>query len=79
MVVNFQTVFCCILFRKKKKKEPISMARLDDIERFLSKKPKGLTRSESMIKMSQPVVRELRVSRYCMSTVHSIDTSCTYI
>ena len=51
-------------FRKKKKKEPVSMARLDDIERFLHKKPRMLERSDSMLKIPRQIERELRVSRY---------------
>ena len=39
------------------------MARLDDIERFLRKKPRGLERSESMMKAPRQIERELRVSR----------------
>lgn len=52
-----------ILPKKKKKKKigPISMARLDEIERFLRSTPNKLTRCKSMAKMHMPVDKDLRV------------------
>ncbi|KAL4230368.1 cytochrome c oxidase subunit 1 [Mactra antiquata] len=53
-----------VILPKKKKKKPkssISMARLDEIENFLRKKPRKLARCESMIKIPKPIERELRV------------------
>ncbi|VDH90326.1 Hypothetical predicted protein [Mytilus galloprovincialis] len=48
--------------KKKKKKAPISMARLDEIEKFLRSPPTKLTRSRSMEKMHMTVEKDLRVS-----------------
>ncbi|XP_052281417.1 uncharacterized protein LOC127878913 isoform X2 [Dreissena polymorpha] len=47
--------------KKKKARSSISMARLDDIEKFLKKKPRKLKRTESMIRIPKPIERELRV------------------
>lgn len=47
--------------KKKKSKSTISMARLDDIENFLRKKPRRLTRCESMIRIPKPIEKEFRV------------------
>ncbi|KAJ8298279.1 hypothetical protein KUTeg_024810, partial [Tegillarca granosa] len=47
--------------KSKKKKAPVSMGRLDDIEKFLKTPPNILTRTESMEKIPTVVPRELRV------------------
>ncbi|XP_078324094.1 uncharacterized protein LOC111124594 isoform X6 [Crassostrea virginica] len=47
--------------KKSKRKGPISMERLEQIEKFLRAAPKPLERSNSMLKMAPPVERELRV------------------
>ncbi|WAR00024.1 TTC6-like protein [Mya arenaria] len=47
--------------QKKKTKSSVSMARLDDIETFLKKRPRKLKRAESMIRIPKPIEKELRV------------------
>lgn len=56
-------LFSCLIYRKKSKRKraPVSMGRLDDIEKFLKTPPNVLTRSQSMEKMPVVVARELRV------------------
>lgn len=48
--------------KKSKRKAPISMERLEQIEKFLRAPPKPIERSNSMLKIVPPVERELRVS-----------------
>ncbi|XP_061164225.1 uncharacterized protein LOC133173256 [Saccostrea echinata] len=47
--------------KKSKRKGPVTMERLEQIERFLRAPPKPIQRSNSMIKMAPPLERELRV------------------
>ncbi|XP_033743076.1 uncharacterized protein LOC117329299 isoform X6 [Pecten maximus] len=57
--------------KKKKKRAPINMARLDDIERFLRAPPKRLERSNSLTDITKPVERELRVPSKVRSRIRS--------
>ncbi|XP_056011741.1 uncharacterized protein LOC125682590 isoform X3 [Ostrea edulis] len=47
--------------KKSKRKGPISMERLDQIEKFLRAPSKQINRSNSMVKTAPPLERELRV------------------
>ncbi|XP_069130069.1 uncharacterized protein [Argopecten irradians] len=57
--------------KKKKKRAPINMARLDDIERFLKAPPKRLERSNSFTNIEKPVDREFRVPSKVRSRVRN--------
>ncbi|KAL3878456.1 hypothetical protein ACJMK2_030805 [Sinanodonta woodiana] len=47
--------------KKKKHRGPVSMARLDEVERFLRHRPRKIRRRHSMIRIAKPMERELRV------------------
>ncbi|XP_021358969.1 uncharacterized protein LOC110454008, partial [Mizuhopecten yessoensis] len=57
--------------KKKRKRAPINMARLDDIEQFLRAPPKRLQRSHSLTNIAKPVEKELRVPSKVRSRIRS--------